>query len=402
MYFCEDSISDLAGKIRLAVGSYLDAATTLRTQSNPMLSKLIAATALCQAAASPAELPVTQLQAIDRYVASEMARQQIPGLTLGVYRHGHAVLLKGYGLANIEHDVPATPDTVMQSGSIGKTFTATLVMMLVEQGRLRLDDSIRSHVAGLPETWQAITIGQLLSHTSGIADYDGDELTGRDGPFDVRRDFTEAELVQKVSQLPVEASPGETWSYRNANYLLLGAVIRSITGKFHGDILAEDIFGRLGMTASRVISDQEIVPHRAAGYERREGTLYNQAWVSPTFNSTADGTLYLTVRDLEHWDRALCSASVLAPATLAQMWTPYPVDGVVPEGGYGLGWFVRNHPSGPIVEHDGAWQGFTSYFGRYLGTGVSVAVFTNLHADHSRPDQIGQGVAGLVDARLVD
>lgn len=242
-------------------------------------------------------------------------------------------------------------------------------------------------MAGLPETWQAITIGQLLSHTSGIADYDGDELTGRDGPFDVRRDFTEAELVQKVSQLPVEASPGETWSYRNANYLLLGAVIRSITGKFHGDILAEEIFGRLGMTASRVISDQEIVPHRAAGYERRGGTLYNQAWVSPTFNSTAD----LTGRDLKHWGRALCSASVLAPATLAQMWAPYPVDGVVPEERYGLGWFVRIHPSGPIVEHDGAWQGFTSYFAGYLGTGVSVAVFTNLHPYHSRPDQIGQG-----------
>ncbi|QHB71453.1 serine hydrolase [Stenotrophomonas sp. 364] len=163
-------------------------------------------------------------------------------------------------------------------------------------------------MVGLPETWQAITIGQLLSHTSGIADYDGDELTGRDGPFYVRRDFTEAELVQKVSQLPVEASPGETWSYRDANYLLLGAVIRSITGKFHGDILAEEIFGRLGMTASRVISDQEIVPHRAAGYERRGGTLYNQAWVSPTFNSTADGTQYLTGRDLKHWGRALCSA----------------------------------------------------------------------------------------------
>ena len=116
--------TDLAGKISLAVGSYLDAATTLRTQSNPMLSKLNAATALCQAAASPAELPVTQLQAIDRYVAPEVTRQKIPGLTLGVYRHGHAVLLKGYGFSNIEHDVPAAPDTVILSAK-GNEIIAT-------------------------------------------------------------------------------------------------------------------------------------------------------------------------------------------------------------------------------------------------------------------------------------
>jgi len=365
-----------------------------------MLPTILAATALCQSATTPAALPEAQVHAIDRYVESEMARQQIPGLTLGIYRNGHATLLKGYGLANVEHDVPATPDTVMQSGSIGKTFTAMLVMMLVEQGKLGLDDSVHTHVAGLPEAWQGITIAHLLSHTSGLADYDGDELTGRDGPFDLRKDFTEQELVQKVSQLPVEAIPGKTWEYRNANYLLLGAVIRSATGKFHGDVLEESIFAPLGMSSSRVISDQEIVRHRAAGYERRGGKLYNQEWVSPTFNSTADGTLYLTVRDMERWDRALCRATLVSPTTLAQMWTPYPVDGVVPAEGYGLGWSIRRDPSGPVVEHDGAWQGFTSYFARHMGTGVSVAVFTNLHSDHSRPDLVGQGVLDLLDERL--
>lgn len=200
--------------------------------------------------------------------------------------------------------------------------------------------------------------------------------------------------------MPIEAAPGKRWAYRNSNYLLLGAIIRSQTDKYHGDVLANDIFAPLGMTASRVISDQEIVRHRASGYELREGKLYNQEWVSPTFNSTADGTLYLTVRDLELWDRALCGASILKPDTLARMWTPFPVDGVVPTEGYGLGWFVRRHDSGPVVEHDGAWQGFTTYFARYLGTGVTIAVLTNLDAEHSRPDEIGQVVAGLVDSRL--
>lgn len=182
---------------------------------------------------------------------------------------------------------------------------------------------------------------------------------------------------------------------------MLGALIRRVTGAFYGDMLEREIFGKLGMTASRPISDREIVPHRASGYERRGGALYNQEWVSPTFNATADGTLYLTVRDMELWDRALCKASVLKPSTLQQMWTPFAVAGTVPMEGYGFGWFVRRAGSETVVEHDGAWQGFTSYFARYLGAGVSVAVLTNLDAGHSEPQLIGHVVAGLVEPSLM-
>ncbi|MEG3089371.1 serine hydrolase domain-containing protein [Sphingomonas sp. PB4P5] len=362
---------------------------------------MLAAAALCQAADPPVELTVAQVQRIDRYVEAEMSRQQIPGLTLGVYRHGRAVLLKGYGFANVEHGVPNTPDTVMQSGSVGKTFTAALVMMLVERGRLRLNDSVRAHLNGLPEEWQAIKVANLLSHTSGLTDYDSPDMTRAGGPFDIRRDFTEDELVRRVAGMPLEFRPGSRWAYRNANYLLLGALIRRVTGAFYGDMLKREIFGKLGMTASRPISDREIVPNRAAGYERRGGKLYNQEWVSPTFNATADGTLYLTVRDMELWDRALCEASVLKPSTLQQMWTPFAVAGTVPTEGYGFGWFVRRAGSETVVEHDGAWQGFTSYFARYLGAGVSVAVLTNLDAGHSEPQLIGHVVAGLVEPSLM-
>ena len=365
-----------------------------------MLPAILAASTLCQPAAQPLALTAAQERSIDLYVEAERSRQQIPGLTLGIYRHGRAVLLKGYGLANVEHNVPSTPDTVMQSGSVGKTFTATLVMMLIERGKVRLDDSIRAHLIELPESWQGITIANLLSHTSGLADYDGDELTRPGGPFDIRQDLSEDELVRRVAELPLEFGAGERWSYRNANYLVLGALIRRVTGAFYGDMLKREIFDRIGMTASRVISDEDIVPHRAAGYERREGKLYNQKWVSPTFNSTADGTLYLTVRDLEFWDRALCEATVLKPETLRQMWKPAAVAGSAPAEGYGFGWFVRRSGSELIVEHDGAWQGFTSYFVRYVGAGLSVAVLTNLDAEHSYPDTIGQFVAGVVEPSL--
>lgn len=366
-----------------------------------MLSTILAAAALCHGAEPPVMLTVAQAERIDRYVEAEMSRQQIPGLTLGIYRHGRAVLLKGYGFANVEHGVPSTPDTVMQSGSVGKTFTATLVMMLVERGKLRLNDSIRAHLNGLPEEWQAITVANLLSHTSGLTDYDSPDMTNVGGPFDIRRDFTEDELVGRVARLPLEFQPGTRWAYRNANYLVLGALIRHVTGAFYGDMLEREIFGKLGMTASRPISDREIVPRRAAGYERRGGALYNQEWVSPTFNATADGTLYLTVRDMELWDRALCKASVLKPSTLQQMWTPFAVGGTVPMEGYGFGWFVRRAGSETVVEHDGAWQGFTSYFARYLDAGVTVAVLTNLDAGHSEPQLIGHVVAGLVEPSLM-
>ena len=178
-----------------------------------MLSTILAAAALCHAAEPPVALTVAQVGRIDRYVEEEMSRQQIPGLTLGIYRHGRAVLLKGYGFANVEHGVPSTPDTVMQSGSVGKTFTATLVMMLVERGKLRLNDSIRAHLNGLPEEWQAITVANLLSHTSGLTDYDSPDMTKAGGPFDIRRDFTEDELVGRVARLPLEFQPGTRWAY---------------------------------------------------------------------------------------------------------------------------------------------------------------------------------------------
>jgi len=350
---------------------------------------------------SATALSPAQIASIDRYISDEMARQQIPGLALGVYRHGQAVLLKGYGLANVEHAVPVTADTVMQSGSIGKTFTAALVMMQVENETIRLDDSIRAHMPDLPEVWQPITIAHLLSHTSGLAEYDSPELTGDGAPFDVRRDVSEDELIQRIAALPLSSAPGETWNYRNANYVVLGVLLRRITGSFHGDLLKRQVFDRLGMSSSRVISDSEIVLHRAAGYERRGGQLYNHGWVSPTFNSTADGTLYFTVRDLEKWDRAFCEDTLLTPVTKQQMWTPFPFGGAAPLEGYGLGWFVRDAGNTRVVEHDGAWQGFTSYFGRYLEAGLSVAVLTNLDAEHSQPDIVGHVVIGLIEPGLM-
>jgi CubicO group peptidase (beta-lactamase class C family) len=160
----------------------------------------------------------------------------------------------------------------------------------VEEGKLSLDDSITKYFSEAPAAWKPVLIKNLLSHTSGLAEYESEERIGPKGAFYSRLDFTEDELVTKIEALPIEAAPGDKWDYRNTNYVLLGVLIHKITGKPYYEFLDERIFKPLGMTSTRLISDRDIIPNRAAGYEIDNGQLKNQEWVSPTFNSTADGT----------------------------------------------------------------------------------------------------------------
>src|SRR5262245_42131283 len=219
--------------------------------------------------------------AVDAYIQAEMRQAKIPGVSIAVIKDGRIVLAKGYGLANVEHQVPVKPETIFQSGSMGKQFTSALVMMLAERGRLSLDDKLGKFFPEGPEAWRNITIRHLLTHTGGTTDYPPD--------FDMRRDYTEAELLRRAAAIPLAFRPGEKWSYSNLGYLTLGLVVSKVTGKFYGDLLQELIFKPLEMTTARVISEADIVPNRAAGYQMGPGgQLRNQNWVSPTMNTTAD------------------------------------------------------------------------------------------------------------------
>lgn len=352
------------------------------------------------ASETPPHLDAAQIKAIDQYIAAEIERQRVPGLSLGIYKNGTAVLKKGYGLANIELNVPMTADSVLQSGSVGKIFTATGVMMLVEEGKVDLNDSIVKYFPEAPASWKPIRVANLLSHTSGLSSFDTVELQVAGGPFDIRQDFTEDELVAGITKLPLDFRPGESWTYENTNFVLLGALIHRVTGQFYGDFLKSRIFAPLGMKSTRIVSDIDIVPNRSAGYEIVGGVLQNQQWMSPTFTSTADGEMYFTVDDLEHWDRALYSETLLKADTLKAMWTPYPYGGKTPAEGYGLGWEITHVNGHRVVEHDGAMQGFTTAFSRYLDDGLTIVVLTNLDSDHSDPGVILRNVAGLIDPAL--
>jgi CubicO group peptidase (beta-lactamase class C family) len=333
---------------------------------------------------------------VDAYVRGEMQRERIPGLALGVYRDGKIVKAEGYGIANLEWDVPVKADTIFQSGSVGKQFTATAVMMLVEEGKVGLDDPIQKYFPDAPETWKGIKIRNLLSHTSGLGEYENGPRTKPDGPFYLRLDMTEDELYKRIAAMPMDFKPGEDWSYRNTNYVLLGILIHRVTGKFYGDYLQERIFKPLGMTSTRIISDRNIISNRASGYELVDGQPKNQEWVSPTFNSTADGALYFTVLDLEKWDAALYTQKLLKKSSFDQMWTVMKLNNGQPnKANYGFAWDINEANGHKLIEHGGAWQGFTTHIARYVDDKLTIVVLTNLDARHAQPDKIAHAVAGL-------
>ncbi len=333
---------------------------------------------------------------IDRYVLSEMNRQRIPGLALLVAGPEGPVKLAGYGEANVELGAKVAPETVFQSGSIGKQFTATALMQLAAENRLDLDRSVRTYLTDSPESWQPITIAHLLAHTSGLGDYPDQ--------FDMRRDTTEDELLQMIYASPRQFEPGTDWRYSNLGYVVLGALIHRVSGQFYGDFLAERVFRPAGMPTARIISEADIVPNRAAGYRLDQGRLQNQSWVAPTLNTTADGSLYLSLVDLAAWDRALRGEQILPQATLQRMWTPARLaSGQENRAGYGYGWRCDSVNGRRYVEHGGAWQGFHAHLVRFLDDELSVAVLTNLAADSdSDPRGIAHHVAGLCDRDLLE
>ncbi|MGH9780958.1 MAG: serine hydrolase domain-containing protein [Candidatus Acidiferrales bacterium] len=327
---------------------------------------------------------------VDGYVLQAMHAQKIPGLALAVVRDGKIVKAKGYGLADIELNVPVMPQTVFESGSIGKQFAATAVMMLVEEGKIGLDDKITKYFPDAPATWRDITVRNLLSHTSGIKNYtDGKEVN-------YRKDYTEGELLKMAESTPLDFPPGTGWNYSNTGYVVLGILIHKVTGEFYGGFLQQRIFRPLRMNTTRIISERDIIPNRASGYQLVKGQWKNQDWVSPSLNTTADGSLYFSVLDLAKWDAALYTGKLLRRASLDQMWTIAKLDNGRPnKGDYGFGWFIHTVNGHRLIEHGGSWQGFTNIISRYVNDKLTVIVLTNLDSAHSNPGKIAHGVAGL-------
>jgi CubicO group peptidase (beta-lactamase class C family) len=372
----------------------------MKSRSAVLLFVAAVLTAASPPPGSRAPLTAAQISSIDGFVTTEMMRSHVPGVAVGIYSRGNILLAKGYGFENVELGVPVKAETIFQSGSVGKQFVSAAIMMLVEEGRISLRDSIAKYFPNAPASWKPIRIENLLSHTSGLAEYESPDRTGPNGPFYLRLDFTESRLLRKIEALPIENAPGAKWNYRNTNYVLLGILIHRVTGMFYADYLAKRIFKPLDMTSTRLISDADIIPNRSAGYQWESGELKNQDWVSPTFNSTADGALYFNVLDLAKWDGALYTTQLLTQSSLNRMWTVYKLnDGKLNSGNYGFAWAIGSQNAHRVIEHSGAWQGFTCDISRYVDDGLTVVVLTNL--DAARPDYMAHVIAGLADTPLL-
>lgn len=331
--------------------------------------------------------PDLRADKVDDYVREQMDKQHIPGLALAVVKDGTVEKSAAYGFANVELDVPTKVDTIFQIQSITKTFTASAIMILVEEGKIGLDDKITKYLSDVPESWNEITVRHLLTHTSGIKDYINEPTVN------MRLEIRPQGVIESLRNLPLNFKTGEKYAYCNTGYHLLGMIIRKVTDKNWDDFVRERILDPLGMNDTRVISWSDIIPNRASGYAWEDGTLQNGNYIAITILGYAGGGFRSTVLDLAKWDAALYTDKILKPSTLKQMWTPARLnDGSL--SNYGFGWGVTNLHGHRVVSHTGSHStGFRTALIRFPDDKLTVIVFTNQRG--AMQTLIANGVAGF-------
>ncbi len=336
-----------------------------------------------------APLRAVRADQIDALMQAAMERERIPGVALLAVKSGHVVRKSTYGLANVELAVPVKHNTVFQSGSLGKQFTAAAVLMLQERGRLSLDDRISRFLPPGPPAWSSLTVRQLLDHTSGLHDSeeDGGEI------FDLRHEYSDAELVRILQSYPLNYPPGSRWKYSNSGYILAGILVTRVSGMFYGDFLAREIFAPLGMHTARIISDSDIIPNRAAGYLRTASGIRNQDFASASLNATGDGSLYLSLDDWAAWIAAMDQGALLSRGSWSTLWERVRTrDGRLTE--HGLTWDHLTLKGRGILEFDGSWQGFRSSMERDPVSGLTIVVLANL--DKAEPVPLSRKVLTIL------
>jgi CubicO group peptidase (beta-lactamase class C family) len=337
----------------------------------------------------------TKADNIDDYISAQMRQLHIPGLSLAIVRDGRITKAQGYGFANLELRAHATKETVYEIGSNTKQFTAAAIMMLVEDGKVRLEDSIAKYFPEAPETWRGITVRHLLTHTSGIQNHVA--VPHWLDVFRTNLAFETApprdELLKMFFKLPLEFQPGEPWAYDNTGYYLLGIVIEKVTGKSYWQFLDERIFKPLEMNTTRNTDPKAIIPNRASGYEWKNDRFENRPILLPPIAFSA-GSLLSTVEDMVKWDAALSSEKLLTKASLNQIWTAMLTnDGAAAPFNYGFGWFVDSYHGRRVVQHSGGTPGFSSVIYRFLDDKLTIIILTN-HSDMIM-DEFAIDIAGI-------
>lgn len=331
------------------------------------MMKLISVLIVCLTITASAQV---RADPVDSMVTSEMRQQGIPGLSLAVLRDGKVLKSKGYGLANVELNVPAETTTVYQLASMTKQFTAAGIMLLVEDGRVGVDDKLSKYLEDAPKSWSSITIRHLLTMTSGIKDYNPEFGESKDI-------FTPEQIYRRIASLPLDFAPGEKWSYSNTNYVLLGLVIHKASGKTWDAFLQERIFSPLGMTATCRDDPSRIIKGRASLYERRDHQLVNCRYINATLFNNGDGGLLTTIQDMAKWDAALIPNKLLKQQSLEEIWTPVGFNGKTIYH-YGFGWFLNEANGHRMVLHGGGRPGSSTQISRFIDDHLTVIILSNV------------------------
>ena len=306
-----------------------------------------------------------------------------------VAENGKIIYKGGFGLANMEWNIPNTPDTKFRLGSITKQFTAMLTLELVEQGKLKLDGKISDYLPDYrKDIGEKVTIHHLLTHTSGIPSY-----TGQPDFFAKvsRNPYKVGDFVKQYASGNLEFEPGTKFSYNNSGYFLLGAIIERITGKTYAEALKEMIFDKIGMKNTGYDLHDPLIPKRASGYVKTATGYTNAAYLDMSIPYAA-GSMYSTVEDLYLWDQALYTDKLLTQASKDLMYKPFLDD-------YAYGWVitkssfkVKDQPI-PIITHGGGINGFTTTIVRFPNEKHLIVILDNTG---SNLDPVSEKIAKIL------
>lgn len=365
-----------------------------------MLATLLSQRASCAATGAGAGAPPSDAEIIskvDAIVAEHLKKPGSAGVSVGVARKGQVIVAKGYGLADVELDVPANKDTMFRIGSVTKQFTAAAIMRFVEQGKISLDDDLSKYLPDFPLQGNAVTIRHLLNHTSGIPSY-----TELDEWFKlIPQELTHDEMLALVKDKPFDFKPGEKYKYNNTAYYMLGMIIEKISGKpptsgggGYAEHMQDEFFKPLGLERTTYGFNTPIIKNRAKGYGATDGKLENAPPLGMS-QPFAAGSLISTGEDLVKWSMALTSGKVVKPESFAMMSTPT----VLPNGEnthYGFGLEIGEFEGHRSIHHGGGIHGFNSMLVYLPDDDVHIAVICNSPAGSGRiTNDIAKAVLGI-------
>lgn len=326
---------------------------------------------------------------VDDYLKAQMAAKHIPGLSVAVVRDGQIVKTAAYGVSNVEAKTPTTVNTLYGLGSCTKPFTAVAVLQLMEAGKVELDAPVSRYLDGLPAGWSAITVRQLLTHTSGLPNYrlflDYAKL------YDPKYNQT-GSVIAVIAGKPLHFTPGTKYEYSNTNYHLLGRLIEKVSGQTYAAYLASHQFQAAGMTETHFAGQPPLPPGQASGYDWDAKTRSPNTVFLPAALSFGDDGLLSTVGDLAKWTTALSTGQLVGVATLKQMISPGTLTDGTPNS-YGLGLIIAPYRGQVVAGHSGATPGYSSTVDFFVDSRLAVILLCNLYDGTPLTDAMALNVA---------